>query len=220
MRVRAYRQISSIMRREHSQWLVALGSLFALVDRQSALWVSSIAVVIIAAFSFLSSKFRIGSRWIRWFCEFEAFCFGCIAMAATRLLADFALDLMRLPSQPRSVLWVASIVLLGGWAGATIRKLSLFAYGVIQIASGVVVGINSQTFIKSTQGGGLELIALMTSVYLVARGFGDCSDANAIADRDRASFESEEQPSVQAVSVKRILLESDGIGTVVKSPQC
>ncbi len=117
MRVRACRQISSIMRREHSQWLVALGSLFALMDRQPAPWVSSIAVVIYRRiqFSQLEVPDRIALDSVVW--EFEAFCFGCIAMAATRLLADFALDLMRLPSQPRSVLWVASIVLLGGWAG-------------------------------------------------------------------------------------------------------
>jgi hypothetical protein len=180
---RAYRQIRGFVRREHSSWLVALGALFTLLDRRYAIWLSAAMVALFAIFHYLNLRLRPGSRWLLWLSRFEAFSFGCISTVIVRLLVEYAVELIRMPNRPRTALWVGAVVLVGGWGAATIKRLWLFGYGVVEIAWGVVLGISSQTLVKTGQGG-LELIALVSSVYLAARGFGTCSDANAIARRE------------------------------------
>lgn len=125
----------------------------------------------------LELELKPTSRWFKILDGLGVFAFGGLTIILARMLTEIALQAMRLPSNPGSALWLAAVILTGGWILFTIKRHWLFAFGVTEIAWGIIVGLNSQAILKDPHSG-LQLISIVTGVFLVTRGLSDCTDAN------------------------------------------
>ncbi len=173
----AQRELKRLLGRPHVQWLAAPGMLLALVDRVHALWLALIAGAILLGVGLLEREMPPESRRFKILDGFGVFTLGCLAMILVRLLTEFALSAMKMSSQRGNALWLAAVILTSGWIVWSIKRLWLFAFGVTEIAWGVIVGLNSQALLKDPSGG-VQLVSVVTGVFLVTRGLSDCAEAN------------------------------------------
>ena len=151
--------------------------LLALVDRKHAIWLALAAGFTLLTVGLLELEIKPKSRWFRFLDGVGVFAFGCLTIIVARMITEIVLQAMRLSNNPGGAIWLASVILIGGWVLFIVKRHWLFAFGVIEIAWGLIVGLNSQAIIKDPHRG-LQLISIVTGVFLVSRGLSDCTDAN------------------------------------------